>query len=147
MRTQPLENRDGRRTLLAVFDIGDEVSEGLLSIASEHEIEGAYFTGIGALSEATLGYWEWESKSYREISVREQLEVLSLTGNVALGPDGETKVHAHIVAGKRDGTAHGGHLLAARVRPTLEVIIVEVPEHLRRRLDAQTGLPLLHVSA
>ena len=147
MRAQPLENREGQRTLLIVFDIGDEVSEGLLTAARERGIEGAYFTGIGALSEVTLGYWEWETKSYLQIPLREQVEVLSLTGNIALGPDGEAKVHAHIVAGKRDGSAHGGHLLAARVRPTLEVMLVEVPKHLRRRLDARTGLPLLDVRA
>ena len=119
------------------------MSDGLLAVARERGIDGAYFTGIGALSEVTLGYWEWETKRYFQIPVREQVEVLSLSGNVALGPDGERKVHAHIVVGKRDGAAHGGHLLAGRVRPTLEVMLVEVPKHLRRRLDAGTGLPLL----
>lgn len=143
MRVRPLESREGQRTFLIIFDTGDEVSEGLLAVARERGIEGAYFTGIGALSEVTLGYWEWETKNYRQIPVREQVEVLSLTGNVALGPDGGTKVHAHVVAGKQDGTAHGGHLLDARVRPTLEVMLVEVPKHLRRRVDAETGLPLL----
>jgi predicted DNA-binding protein with PD1-like motif len=143
MRAKQLEAREGQRTLLLVFDIGDEVADGLLTVAREHGIEGAYFTGIGALAEATLGYWEWETKRYRRIPVREQVEVLSLAGNVALGPDGGPKVHAHIVLGKPDGTAHGGHLLDARVRPTLEVMFVEVPKHLRRRLDTRTGLPLL----
>ena len=147
MRAKQLEAREGQRTLLIVFDTGDEVSEGLLAVARDHAIDGAYFTGIGALSEATLGYWEWETKSYRRISVREQVEVLSLAGNVARGPDGGAKVHAHIVVGKSNGTAHGGHLLDARVRPTLEVMLVEVPKHLRRRLDAVTGLPLLDAGA
>ena len=51
--------------------------------------------------------------------------------------------HAHVVVGRRDGTAHGGHLIEARVWPTLEVIIVESPQHLRRRFDAETGLALI----
>ncbi len=55
MRVKQLESREGRRTLLIVFDTGDEVSEGLLTVAREYGIEGAYFTAIGALSEATLG--------------------------------------------------------------------------------------------
>jgi uncharacterized protein len=147
MRTKELERREGQRTLLIVFDIDDEVSDGLLAVAREHAIAGAYFTAIGALSEVTLGYWEWKSKQYLRLPVREQVEVLSLAGNIALGPDGAPKVHAHIVISKRDGSAHGGHLLDARVRPTLEVMLVEVPKRLQRRLDAATGLPLLDARA
>jgi predicted DNA-binding protein with PD1-like motif len=58
---------------------------------------------------------------------------------------GEPKVHAHVVVGKRDGTAHGGHLLEARVRPTLEVILVQPPGHLRRRFDPRSKLALIEI--
>ena len=44
---------------------------------------------------------------------------------------------------KRDGSAWGGHLIEARVQPTLEVMLVESPSYLRRRTDAATGLPLI----
>jgi predicted DNA-binding protein with PD1-like motif len=74
--------------------------------------------------------------------VREQVELLSLVGNVALA-NGEPKIHAHVVVGRRDGTALGGHLLDARVRPTLELVLVETPATLRRVVDTATGLPLL----
>jgi hypothetical protein len=46
----------------------------------------------------------------------------------------EPQVHAHAVIGKRDGTAHGGHLLQAHVRPTCEVVLTESPEHLKKAL-------------
>ncbi|MGH7465612.1 MAG: PPC domain-containing DNA-binding protein, partial [Longimicrobiales bacterium] len=75
----------------------------------------------------------------------EQIEVLSLTGNITDAPDGGRKVHAHIVIGRSDGTAHGGHLLGGRVRPTLEVTLIESRRHLRRRHDANTGLALIDV--
>lgn len=61
--------------------------------------------------------------------------------------DGAPKVHAHLVLGKRDGTAHGGHLLAAHVRPTLEVMLTEAPAHLRRRFDPDAGLALIDIDA
>jgi predicted DNA-binding protein with PD1-like motif len=102
----------------------------------------ASFTGIGAFSRVTLGYFDLETRDYLRISIEEQVEVLSLAGNVALAGR-EPKLHAHVVVGKRDGTAHGGHLLDARVRPTLEVVAVESPGHLRRHMDEATGLPLL----
>jgi predicted DNA-binding protein with PD1-like motif len=47
------------------------------------------------------------------------------------------------VIGKADATAHGGHLVEAHVRPTLEVVLTELPRHLRRRFDAESGLTLI----
>jgi uncharacterized protein len=122
-------------------------AEGLFAFAHEHGVGAAYFTAIGALREVTLGYWGWETEDYRRIPVREQVEVLSLAGNIALTPDGSTKVHAHVVVGKADGTAHGGYLLEGHVRPTLELILVETPRHLRRTFDPRTGLALLDPGA
>jgi predicted DNA-binding protein with PD1-like motif len=147
MRVKQLESRDGQRTFAIVFSTGDEVTRGLFAFAHEYGIGGAYFTAIGALREAALGYWDWETKSYRRIPVPEQVEVLSLVGNVARGADGAPKVHAHVVVGKADGTAHGGHLLEGHVRPTLEVILVESPRHLRRTHDPATGLALIDAGA
>ena len=147
MRVKQIESRDGRRTFALVFDIGDEIAGGLSAFAREHGVRGAYFTAIGALRDVTLGYWDWDTKDYRRIPLREQVEVLSLAGNVALGPDGAERVHAHVVVGKADGTAHGGHLLEGHVRPTLEVILVESQQQLRRTHDPTTGLALIDLGA
>jgi predicted DNA-binding protein with PD1-like motif len=143
MRWNVLDTTDDRRTLILIFEQGDEVTDGLLTFAREQRLDGSHFTGIGALQDVVLGYWDWDKKDYDRIAVREQVEVLSLVGNIAQAPDGGPKVHAHVVVGKRDGSAHGGHLLEAHVRPTLEVIITELPTHLQRRLDPETQLALL----
>ena len=60
---------------------------------------------------------------------------------------GEPKIHAHVVVGRVDGEARGGHLLEAHVWPTLEVVLVESPRHLRKRHDPETGLALIDPSA
>lgn len=133
-----------QRTFAVVFDKGDEVLESLLAFAKAHGLSAAEFTGLGALSDAVLGYFDWQQKDYKRIPIDEQVEVLNLTGNIALA-DGEPKLHPHIVVGKADGTAHGGHLLEAHVRPTLEVIITESPAHLQRRSDPETGLALIRI--
>ncbi len=91
-----------------------------------------------------LGYFDWEKKEYLPIPIREQVEVLILAGDVTL-QGGEPKVHAHVVVGKRDGSAHGGHLLEAHVRPTLEVMLEESPRHLVRQMDPASGLALIAV--
>ena len=139
-----LINDGAQRTFAVIFDKGDEVLENLRTFAKEHRLSAAEFTGLGALSDAVLGYFDWQKKDYTRIPIEEQVEVLNLTGNVAQA-DGEPKLHAHIVLGKGDGTAHGGHLLEAHVRPTLEVIITESPAHLQRRSDPETGLALIRL--
>ncbi len=125
-----------------VFDEGDEFTEGMLRFAEERNLTAAHFVAIGAFQQAKLGYFNLEKKDYEKQLIDEQVEVLSLTGNVA-DHQGKPKLHAHVVLGRRDMSTCGGHLLAGRVRPTLEVIVTESPAHLHRRHDPKTGLPLL----
>jgi predicted DNA-binding protein with PD1-like motif len=139
-------DRDGERAFAVVFETGDSELDGLLDFARAQRITGASFTAIGAFQKATLGFFDPERKEYLEIPVEEQVEVLALTGNIGLH-DEEPKVHAHVVLGTRDGAARGGHLLAATVRPTLEVIVEESRHTLRRRIDDATGLPLIDLDA
>jgi uncharacterized protein len=129
-------------THVLVFDKGDEVMENLTRFAAEQNVTAAHFTAIGAFSDVTLGFLDPGTKEYEPIEVDEQVEALSLVGDVSV-QDGEPKIHAHVVVGKRDGSAHGGHLLEAHVWPTLEVVLTESPAHLRREVDGETGLPLI----
>ena len=144
MKAKLIYEEQGEKTFALVFDPGDEAMEELTNFAKENDLSAARFTAIGAFSDATLGYFDMEKKEYKKIPVDEQVEVLSLVGDVALF-EGEPKLHAHAVLGRSDGTTRGGHLLGAHVQPTLEVVIVESPEHLRRETDEETGLPLLAV--
>ncbi len=144
MHAQVLSEDNAAKTFALVFDSGEEVSAGLLTFVREQHLSAARFTAIGALSSAMLGWYNCESKVYEHIPIREQTEVLSLVGNVST-ENGEAKVHAHLVVGKRNGQALGGHLLQAYVRPTVEVMLVETPAHLRRVFDREAGLPLLRL--
>jgi predicted DNA-binding protein with PD1-like motif len=142
VNARELSHAGGAKTFVLVLDTGDEVTKELLAFSSSRGIAAASFTGIGAFQRVTLGYFEPQERDYLHIPITEQVEVLSLLGNLAIGDDGP-KLHAHVVVGKRDGTAHGGHLIDAHVRPTLEVVLVETPAHLRRRSDPATGLALI----
>ena len=132
-----------------IFQTGDEPMAGLTGFAREAALDGAHFTAIGAFERVTLGWFDLATREYRRIEVDEQVEVLSLVGDVTrAGPRGdEPKVHAHVVVGRADGAALGGHLLEARVRPTLEVVLTETPAVLRRRDDPATGLALIDLAA
>jgi predicted DNA-binding protein with PD1-like motif len=131
------------KTYGVVFDKGDEVASGLLDVAKQYNLDAAHLTAIGAFSDATLGYFDRERREYKKIPLAEQVEVLSLIGDIAVKEDGTPQVHAHVVVGRSDGTTRGGHLLEAHVWPTLEVVIVESPAHLRKKTDPETGLALI----
>ena len=139
-----LLNEAPERTIALILDRGDEVMSTLQRFAKEHSLTASRVSAIGAFESATLGYFNWDSKEYERISIDEQVEVLSLVGDIALDGD-EPKVHAHVVLGLRNGQAMGGHLLEARVRPTLELMLVESPAHLRRVCDPVSGIPLIRI--
>lgn len=77
------------------------------------------------------------------MSLGEQMEVLTLSGDVALAEKGQPIVHAQVVLGRSNGGAWGGHLLRATVSPTLEVYVTTYPQPLQKRLDPETGLPIM----
>jgi len=132
------------RTFALVFETGDEVASTLLKFARDNQLYASHFTAIGGFRDVTLGYFNIETKEYEKIPIQEQVEVVSLAGDIASGDKGP-QVHAHVVIGKRDGSAHAGHLMEAHVRPTLELILEESPAHLRRKMNPQFGIALIEV--
>lgn len=143
MRHKQLEERP--RTYALIFETGDELAAGLKKFAGEEKLAGSSFQAIGAFSRVTLGWFNWETKKYEtSVDLEEQVELLSMIGDIAV-KDGEAQVHAHVVIGRKDGTAHGGHLQAATVRPTCEVILTESPAHLQKEMDEESGLALIRV--
>jgi uncharacterized protein len=144
MRSRLIHSEGGEKIFVLVFDTGDEVVSEMTTFARENDLDAASITAIGAFSGATLGYFDIVRKEYEKIPLEEQVEVLSLIGDIALN-EGEPELHAHVVLGRRDGTTRGGHLLEAHVRPTLEVVLTESPDHLKKRTDEETGLALIDI--
>jgi predicted DNA-binding protein with PD1-like motif len=144
MKSRLIHEQNGQRTYALVFETGDEATAGLSQFAKQAKLGAAQITAIGAFRDVTLGYFDWEKKEYQRIPVKEQVEVLSLIGDVAQ-EKGQPKVHVHVVVGRSDGTTRGGHLLEGHVRPTLEVILTESPKHLQKEHDAESGLALIRL--
>lgn len=130
-------------THAVVLATGDEAVGALTRFVRERGIDAASLSAIGAFERAVVGYFDWDSKEYRKIPVAEQVEVLSLLGDVAQSPDGLPSLHIHAVLGRCDGSVVGGHLLEGHVRPTLEIVLIEPPAQLKKRMDPETGLALI----
>lgn len=143
METKLLHEADGQRTFALILTEGDEAMACLESFAKTQRISAAQITAIGALSGGEISFFDWERKAYLPITIDEQVEVASLTGDIALDVDGTPAVHAHVVLGRRDGSARAGHFVRGQVRPTLEVIVTESPAYLRKKLDKSSGLALI----
>jgi uncharacterized protein len=130
------------RDHLLVLDPDDEFVASLTDFAKKNRIEGGSFSAIGAFQQATIAYWNRETKEYENIEVAEQVEVLALSGSIARAGD-DVKIHAHAVLGRRYGSTIGGHLMRGVVFPTLEIFVVDYGTRLTRQKDDKTGLWLL----
>ncbi len=133
------------RVIVLVLDPGEEAFKAIADFANRERITGASVSAIGAFERAKLGWFDPEAKSYQPITVDQQCEVLSLAGDIAEGDDLESSLHLHAVLGLRDGSVQGGHLISGVVRPTLEVVIRETVQHLRRRKRADLGIALIKI--
>lgn len=145
MKTSILEPDDGHtgsRTYVLVGEPGEDAYTILSQFARDEDLTAAQLTGVGAFARATVGWFDRQAKDYRRIGIDQQCELLSLVGDVARAGDGP-QVHVHVVLGLSDGTTRGGHLLAAEIWPTLEVIVRETPAHLQKTSHPELGLALI----
>ncbi|HEY1748763.1 MAG TPA: PPC domain-containing DNA-binding protein [Xanthobacteraceae bacterium] len=143
MKSQRIASEGTVDTLVVVLDNGEEAFSALQNFARNEGISAASLTAIGAFARATVGWFDFAIKSYKEIEIGEQCEVLSAIGDVAVGDDGKASLHVHVVLGLSDGSTRGGHLLKGTVHPTLEVVLTETPARLRRRKRPDLGIALI----
>jgi predicted DNA-binding protein with PD1-like motif len=142
MQVQLLSHGEQAREYAVIFGTGDEAFSGLLEFAEKYHITSAHFTAIGALNGATLAWFDPQRKMYKKIPINGQQEVISMLGDIALYK-GKPVVHTHMVVGTSDGTTRGGHVLAAYVSPTLEVMVTVDPTAMHKRFDPETDLTLI----
>ena len=147
MKSTKIASDAGAETRVVILESGEEAFAALTRFANEAGITAASLTAIGAFENATVGWFDFEMKTYKKIELAQQCEVLSAIGDVAVGDDGKASLHVHVVLGLSDGTTRGGHLLEGKVRPTLEVVLTDTPVKLRRKKRADLGIALIDVEA
>jgi predicted DNA-binding protein with PD1-like motif len=147
MKSKLVAETAGQRIFVVVLDPGEEAVASLTAFAGRKGLTGASLTAIGAFESATVGWFDFGSKSYRKIPVDEQCEVLSAIGDLAVDDSGRPSLHLHAVLGLSDGSTRGGHLLEGIVQPTLEITVTEAPVHLRRKKRPELGIALIDLDA
>jgi hypothetical protein len=142
MQVKLLKDTPEEKVYVVVFLKGDEALSGLTDFAAKYKIADAHFTGIGAISSATTAWLDLDKKMYHPTVTNEQVEVLSLVGDIA-AYNGKPVVHMHAVLGHRDGTTKGGHVWELNVNPTLEIFLTANTAPLAKRPDPASGLKLI----
>jgi uncharacterized protein len=145
MQVELLNPGEPTKQFAVIFYQGDEAFSGLLEFAEKYHVTSAHFTAIGALSRATLGWFDPQRKMYKKIPIDGQHEVIGMSGDIALY-QGKPVVHTHMVVGSPDGTTRAGHVLDAYVSPTLEVMVTVDPITMKKRFDPETDLTLIDPS-
>ncbi len=126
---------------VAGFENGEDLIDALTLFAVENKVNSAYFSVIGAVESARVGYYDQVKKEYTFTDYDEPMEILHCVGNICY-KDGVHFVHAHACLSREDNTSLGGHLVGARVFAG-EAYIRCFDKKIERLHDRKTGLALM----
>ena len=133
-RLESVTYYDHNRTWQLAFAPHSDPLAALTAFVLANDVRYASYHGIGAAESATFAAFDPAIKSYTPMAHAEQMEILTFTGDVTWA-DGKPVLHTHATFGKLDGSALGGHLLAVRVYPTLELVLSEGSSAIARGPD------------
>jgi hypothetical protein len=133
---------EGGKRLLVRVDRGEDVMEVLGTVAAEKKVEAGRVSGIGALRDAEIGFFDVERREYLRGTLPGSWELLSLEGNISLR-DGGAMPHIHVILGNAECECRGGHLFSGIVSVTGEIFIERLDGTLAREMDPEVRLPLL----
>ncbi|MEW6722686.1 MAG: PPC domain-containing DNA-binding protein [Candidatus Micrarchaeota archaeon] len=136
-----MEYKRNEQRILVRLDPGDEIISSLKEVAKAEGVEGAFVNGIGAARKAELAHYDTKAKKYNTKKFEGMLEIISLSGNLAL-LENEPVAHLHIAISMHDFSTVSGHLMSAEIYPTCEIVIVPYGIRIDRRHDEKTGLNL-----
>jgi predicted DNA-binding protein with PD1-like motif len=146
MKVKLLTHGGDVREYAVIFSPGDDPLAGMTEFAQKYHVQSAHFTAIGSFAHAHLAWLDKQKHMFRVIPAPQQMEVTSLIGDIAIA-NGKPVVHMHCVLAAFDGTTLGGHILDARVFPTLEVFVTVDPVPLYKEKQPQTGISVIDPDA
>jgi predicted DNA-binding protein with PD1-like motif len=119
---------------------GEDLIQGLIAVMKVHTVAVGLISGIGALTEAHIGYFNARTKTYEEKVFRENLEIVSLKGNISYR-ENEIFPHLHAVLSRQDFSVVGGHLFPGTIVYAFEFEIIHFDGNpWVRGFDEDTGL-------
>ena len=124
------------------LDVGEKLPAGLVAFCRKLELPAATATGLGALRDIELGYYNVETRAYDRTRLEGSWELLSLFADVATW-DGDLFAHTHVVLGGPDFVARGGHLFEGTVSVTAEIRVTPIEREIARKMNEDFRLHFL----
>jgi hypothetical protein len=124
------------------FDRGQEIVSGLENFCAENKIQSAFFIGLGAAQRIKLAFYDLKAKKYEDKEVKQDLEIASLSGNVAQ-MDSKYIIHCHGVFSDEKNKTVGGHVKEMEISATCEIFLAAFEKEIDRKYDNGTGLNLM----
>jgi uncharacterized protein len=131
----------GNKYILRI-DRGEEVVATLKRFCTDQGITLGSVTAIGAANRATIGLFNTETKQYQSTELTGDFEITSLAGNITT-MNGKVYLHLHATLSDTRHHTFGGHLNAAIVSGTCELIIDVIDGACDREFSDVVGLNLL----
>ncbi|HYY90561.1 MAG TPA: PPC domain-containing DNA-binding protein [Candidatus Dormibacteraeota bacterium] len=124
---------------------GDDILKTIKKFGEAKRVRAAFFEGIGSLYKARLGHYDFQqTKTYKYETFDEDLEILSLSGNMST-MNQQALPHAHATLGRRDFSVIGGHLEEGSLANMVEINLAQLPGKLEKAKDSNIGLNLLQL--
>lgn len=120
---------------------GDEINSSFEKLAKIEEIQSAWISGIGALTDMEMGYYNIDTKDYIRKNYSDDYELTSLSGNITL-KNGEVYSHTHITFSDRKFNVFGGHLFKGIISAAGEFVMTVGEKPLNRKFNEPIGLAL-----
>ena len=132
------------RVYVVRLDEGEEILEKVKLFCAAAGIKLASVKGIGAVSRANIGIYKLREKRYQMRELVGDYEITNISGNIST-MNGEVYLHFHINLSDDEQRTWGGHLNAAYVGGTCELIIEPIDGEIERSFDDKVGLNLLQL--
>ena len=130
--------------LVIRIDKGEEIIDTLLKVCGTCGITLGSVSGIGSAGRATIGLFDTAAKKYHSKELVGEYEITQLSGTVTTR-EGKPYLHIHATLSDAGYAAFGGHLNAALVSGTCEVIIDIMDGAVDRVFSEEVGLNLFNL--
>ena len=121
------------------IDRNEDLFSSIYQVVEKEGWQCAHLSGIGAIKDVELGYYNTEKREYVRKIFPQEAELLSLDGNLSIKDD-EPFLHIHSVLSGTDFQCFGGHLFSARIAVTCEVNVRVFDTAVFRQMNDQVGL-------
>jgi hypothetical protein len=141
IRRTYVKSRECEGGYLLRLDRGERLPDALADFCRMRSIPAATASGLGALENVVLGFFDVQRKVYERTTLPGSWELLSLFADVATW-EGKPFAHTHVVLSGPDFVARGGHLFEGTVSVTAELRVWTVDRPIERRMDPEVRLHL-----